>query len=162
MNKKTGKKKIESVWDYPRPPRLEKTGRRIKIVHQGEVIASATRALRILETSHPPTYYLPREDIKEELLVANRNRTFCEWKGEASYFDLVMGDTVVSDVAWTYTEPNPDYQDLVGHLAFYAQKLEACYVDDQKVDAQAGSFYGGWITADITGPFKGGTGTTGW
>lgn len=152
----------ESVWNYPRPPRLEPANRTIRVVHRGVVIAETSRALRMLETSHPPTYYIPVEDIQMGLLVPNQDHTVCEWKGMADYFDLVMGNAVVPDAAWTYPNPNSRYSEIVDHLAFYARKMDACYVDDEKVDAQAGSFYGGWITSDIEGPFKGSPGTGGW
>jgi uncharacterized protein (DUF427 family) len=152
----------ESVWDYPRPPRVEKTDRLIRIVHGGEVLAGSTRSFRVLETSHPPTYYMPDGDIRMDMLVLNNDHTVCEFKGLASYYDLVAGDITVPDVAWTYLNPRSGYEDIKGYIAFYARKLDACYVDGEKVDAQAGSFYGGWITSHITGPFKGSAGTAGW
>ena len=156
------KQKQESVWDYPRPPRIEATAKQIRIVHRGEVIAESTRAVRVLETSHPPTYYIPEDDVRMEYLVLNDDHTVCEYKGLASYYDLHLGRVVVPDVAWTYPQPYPGFEQLVGYLAFYARKFDACYVGGEQVDAQAGSFYGGWITSDITGPFKGSAGTAGW
>jgi uncharacterized protein (DUF427 family) len=162
MNKEKIDKTMESVWDYPRPPRIEKTEHKIKVIHGGVVIASTERAYRILETSHPPTYYIPREDIRMEFFSPGSNRTYCEWKGWANYFDLVMGGTVIREAAWTYPEPNRKYYELADYLSFYAQKMDACFVDDEKVDSQAGSFYGGWVNSWIKGPFKGGPGTMGW
>jgi uncharacterized protein (DUF427 family) len=155
--------KKESVWDYPRPPRLERSSRRIKVVHAGAEIASSDRSIRILETSHPPTYYIPQEDVRMDLLRRASDHTFCEWKGRADYFDLVLhGNKIVAKVAWTYPKPRKDFRELAGYLAFYAHKLDGCYVDGEKVDPQGGSFYGGWITAGIEGPFKGAPGTEGW
>lgn len=152
----------ESVWDYPRPPRLEPTLKRVRVVFNQIVIADSTRALRLLETSHPPTYYIPAADIRMELFTETARQTFCEWKGAAAYFDLQVGDRSVVSVAWTYRQPNQRYAELKDHLAFYASRVDACYVDDERVNAQPGDFYGGWITRDIVGPFKGGAGTWGW
>ena len=162
MKTSHGASGTESVWDYPRPPRLEPASQSIKVVHRGEVIAETTSALRVLETSHPPTYYIPPGDVRMDLLVPNAYQTMCEWKGAASYYDLVLGGTTVRNAAWTYRTPNPEFRNLAHHLAFYAQKVDECYVGHEKVDAQAGSFYGGWITSRITGPFKGAAGTAGW
>jgi uncharacterized protein (DUF427 family) len=153
----------ESVWDYPRPPRLEPTTRRIRVVFDGTTIVDSRRALRLLETSHPPTYYIPRSDVREGHLRATEGgRTFCEWKGQASYFDVVSGDRVAPRAAWVYPDPVAAYAALRDHVAFYPDPMDACFVDDERVAAQSGSFYGGWITSDIVGPFKGGPGTAGW
>ncbi len=152
----------ESVWDYPRPPRLEPTSKRIKIIFNGIVIAETDHALRVLETSHPPTYYLPPVDIRMEYFTATSRRTFCEFKGSAGYWTIKIGDVVGEDVAWSYQNPSPGYVALKGYLAFYPSRVEACYVNDEKVTPQAGDFYGGWITSDIVGPFKGGPGTRTW
>ena len=152
----------ESVWDYPRPPRVEPATNHIRIIHKGVVIADSSAALRVLETSHPPAYYIPETDIRMDLLTPARARTFCEWKGQAHYYDLSINDNVVPGVAWTYPRPNKRYDKLTGHLAFYAQKLDACFVDDEQVKPQEGVFYGGWVTSNITGPFKGAPGTSGW
>lgn len=159
VNKSTGK---ESVWDYPRPPRLERTQRSIRVIHNGVVVADTSCASRVLETSHPPTYYIPFDDIDMSFLVQNDKRTMCEWKGAASYYNLRIGSVLVRDAAWTYLNPKKPFGGLVDHIAFYANKVDACFVDDERVDAQAGSFYGGWITSDIAGPFKGSAGTDGW
>ena len=152
----------ESVWDYPRPPRLEATTRRLVVEFGGVVIADTTAALRVLETSQPPAYYLPRSDIVHGHLIPSRTHTWCEWKGEASYFTVEAGGRAAVDAAWTYAEPTPGFEPLAGHLAFYAQLMDRCLVDGEVVQANEGGFYGGWITSDIVGPFKGAPGTRGW
>ena len=152
----------ESVWDYPRPPRAEPSTRRIRVVIGGVTVADTTRSIRVLETSHPPVYYIPPEDVRREYLRPSRRHTFCEFKGQASYYDLVVGERVVRDAAWYYPDPAPGYEDIRDHLAFYPGRVDACFVDDEQVQAQEGDFYGGWLTADIVGPFKGGPGTAGW
>ncbi len=156
---------IESVWDYPRPPRLEASGRRIRIVHGGAVLAETKRALRVLETSHPPVYYIPQEDIvTERLRLSERGGSFCEFKGVASYWSVLSltEEVLVQDVAWSYARPSPGYAALAGHLAFYASRVDECTVDGERVVAQPGDFYGGWITSHVKGPFKGAPGTLGW
>lgn len=152
----------ESVWDYPRPPRLEPSSKRIRVVFNGVTIADTVKSLRILETSHPPVYYIPAADIKMEHLVPTRHQSFCEWKGQARYFTVVVGDRQAPNAAWDYPNPSPQYAAVKDHLAFYPSRMDACYVDDEQVKPQAGDFYGGWITSDIVGPFKGGAGTWGW
>lgn len=152
----------ESVWDYPRPPRVERTEARVRVVHLGVVVADTTAAWRVLETSQPPAFYLPPDDVDLSLLRPSGTRTFCEWKGVASYADLEMGDVRVPDACWWYPDPNPAVASIRGHLAFYAQKVDACWVDDEQVQANEGSFYGGWITSRVVGPFKGAPGTLGW
>jgi uncharacterized protein (DUF427 family) len=152
----------ESVWDYPRPPRVEPVAKRIRVVFNGETIADTTRAYRVLETSHPPTYYLPLDDIRADALVPVQRQTFCEFKGLASYFDVQVGDRVARAAAWTYRSPSPGYEAIADHVAFYPSRMDACYVDDERVEAQPGDFYGGWVTRDIVGPFKGSPGTAGW
>jgi uncharacterized protein (DUF427 family) len=154
----------ESVWDYPRPPRLERTEARVRVVHGGHVVAETTGAWRILETSQPPGYYLPPGDVDASVLMpAAGAQTFCEWKGLASYWDLaVPGAPVVREVAWSYPTPTDAYAAIADHLAFYPQRVDACFVDDEQVAANEGSFYGGWITSQVTGPFKGGAGSTWW
>jgi uncharacterized protein (DUF427 family) len=152
----------ESVWDYPRPPRLEPTHSRVEVEFGGVVIADSTRALRVLETSQPPAFYLPPDDVALERLVASGTQTFCEWKGLASYVSLVVGDRRAEDAGWFYAHPTSTYDALAGHFAFYAQKVDACTVDGELVDANEGSFYGGWITSRVVGPFKGGAGSMGW
>jgi uncharacterized protein (DUF427 family) len=126
------------------------------------VVADTRRAVRVLETSHPPAFYVPMEDITAEHLVPARGGSFCEWKGEAAYFDVVVGDRVAPRAAWHYPSPSEPFRPLAGHVAFYAGRVDACLVDDQRVRAQDGDFYGGWITDEIVGPFKGRAGTRGW
>jgi len=152
----------ESVWDYPRPPRLERTPRRLRIEFGGRTIAETTNAWRVLETSHPPVYYLPPNDIDLATLVSVDGSSFCEFKGRANYFDLVVGERRSTKAAWAYPQPTRAFDALAGHFAFYASRVDACYVDDERIVAQEGDFYGGWITADIVGPFKGAAGTWGW
>ena len=152
----------ESVWDYPRPPRIEPCARRIRVEFAGETIADSIRTYRLLETSHPPVYYIPREDVRTGWLRPGSRQTFCEFKGLASLFDLQVGARVSREAAWSYPSPAPPYSILCGCLSFYAGRVDACFVDDERVQPQEGDFYGGWITSNIVGPFKGGVGTTGW
>lgn len=152
----------ESVWDYPRPPRVEPTSRRVRVVFGGVTIADTRRALRVLETSHPPTYYIPPDDIRMEYLTPTGKRSFCEFKGMAGYYTVQVGEHRAANAAWFYAQPSSGYEAIAGHVAFYPSRMDACYVDDELVVAQEGDFYGGWITSDIVGPFKGGPGTWGW
>lgn len=152
----------ESVWDYPRPPRVEPTGKRVQVVFNGVTIADTTRALRVLETSHPPVYYLPPADIQMEYLTGTSQHTFCEFKGAASYWAIKLNGKVAENFAWSYQSPALGYEAIKNHLAFYPSRVDACYVDGERVTAQEGDFYGGWITSDIVGPFKGGPSTWGW
>jgi uncharacterized protein (DUF427 family) len=152
----------ESVWDYPRPPRVEPCPLRIRVEFAGETIADTTRAVRVLETSHPPTYYIPPEDLKTAFLSPNAKRSFCEFKGSASYWDVRVGDKESIACAWSYPSPTPPYAALRNHLAFDASRVDACRVGDELVQPQQGDFYGGWITANLVGPFKGAPGTRGW
>lgn len=152
----------ESVWDYPRPPRLEESDRHIQVVFNGRTIADTRRAKRVLETSHPPTYYIPPEDVRMDLLRKSAGSSWCEWKGVASYFDVVVGERVQSQAAWTYPDPTPAFVAIRDHIAFYPSRVDRCTVDGEAVVAQEGDFYGGWITSQIVGPFKGSPGTRGW
>ena len=152
----------ESVWDYPRPPRAEPSTRRIRVVIGDVTVADTTHAIRVLETSHPPVYYIPPEDVRSEYLRPSRRQTYCEFKGHTSYYDLVVGDREVRDAAWYYPDPNERFAAIRDHVAFYPGRVDACFVDEEQVVAQAGDFYGGWVTAEIEGPFKGGPGTAGW
>ncbi len=154
----------ESVWDYPRPPRLERTVRRIRMVHGGVVLAETTEALRVLETSHPPVYYIPSGQFAAGVLERSRRRqSFCEFKGLATYWNVrVAGVPVVEDAGWSYEVPTPGFKRLAGHVAVYASRVDECWVDGERVVAQPGDFYGGWITSDLRGPFKGSPGTMGW
>jgi uncharacterized protein (DUF427 family) len=152
----------ESVWDYPRPPKVEPSSRRVRVVFNGVTIADSTRAIRVLETSHPPTYYIPLQDIQMSYFSITNRHTFCEFKGSASYWTLMVNGQRAENVAWSYENPAQGYEAIKGHLAFYASRVESCWVDDEQVQAQEGDFYGGWITSEIVGPFKGGPGTWGW
>lgn len=152
----------ESAWDYPRPPRLEPEPRRVRVVVGGKTIADSTRALRVLETSSPPTIYVPFEDVATEHLEPAGGETVCEWKGRASYHSVRVGDRLAERAGWTYPEPDPRYPELKNHIAFYAGRVDECYLGDERVQPQEGDFYGGWITAEIDGPFKGGSGRLGW
>lgn len=151
----------ESVWDYPRPPRLEQSSNKIRVLFHGQLIAQSTRAYRLLETSHPPTWYIPIADARMDFLKPTSETSFCEWKGVATYWTLRVGDQTVETAAWSYDSPNPDFASIKGCIAFYPGRFE-CYVDDERVTAQPGDFYGGWITSQVVGPFKGGPGTAGW
>jgi uncharacterized protein (DUF427 family) len=153
----------ESVWDYPRPPRVEQTSSHVRVVHDGVVVADSTRSLRVLETSHPPGYYIPREDVVAVRFEPSAARaTICEWKGAATYLDVVTPGGRVERAAWTYTEPRAGFEEIRDAVAFYAQAVDECCVDEERVNPQDGSFYGGWITSDVVGPFKGAPRTTGW
>jgi uncharacterized protein (DUF427 family) len=152
----------ESVWDYPRPPRIEGSTKHIQVIFNGEVIADTRRAKRVLETSHPPVYYIPLEDIRREYLTTTSRATFCEFKGRAAYYTLNVHGKVAENVAWYYPSPTPAFEEIADHVAFYPSRMDACYVDSELVEAQPGDFYGGWITKDIVGPFKGSPGTMGW
>ena len=152
----------ESVWDYPRPPRLEETSRRLQIVFAGHILADTRRAYRVLETSHPPVYYLPPEDIGMEYLVPAEGTSFCEWKGLAGYYTVQIGERVAPKAAWYYPSPTPAFLPMRGFVAFYAGSMDECTVDGELVIPQPGGFYGGWITSDVVGPFKGEAGTWGW
>lgn len=152
----------ESVWDYPRPPRVEPVPERVRVVVGGTTIADSTAALRVLETAGAPVYYMPRRDIRMDLLRPSPHRTWCEWKGEASYWSLHDGTRDVSNVAWTYEQPKPGYEAITGHLAFYAGRVDEAWLGDERATPQPGRFYGGWVTSRIVGPFKGEAGTEGW
>jgi uncharacterized protein (DUF427 family) len=152
----------ESVWDYPRPPRLEDCTSEIEIVFEGETIVRTSRAKRVLETSHPPVYYIPIEDVRSGVLRPSSRRSFCEWKGVAHYFDVKAGDHIADGAAWGYDDPGSPFEGIRNHVAFYAHLMDRCYVDGEAVQAQEGNFYGGWITSNIIGPFKGGPGTRAW
>jgi len=147
----------ESVWDYPRPPRVEPSGKRVRVVLGGMVIADTTRAHRVLETSHPPVYYVPLADVARGSLEPARGpATFCEWKGTASYYDVLGGDgRRVERGAWTYRDPAPGFETIRDAVAFYARLMDECTLDGEVVEPQPGDFYGGWITGDLVGPFKG-------
>jgi uncharacterized protein (DUF427 family) len=151
------------VWDYPRPPRIEPSKRHVGIEFAGQTIADSSNALRVCETAGPPVLYVPPEDVRTDLLVpAPGHNTFCEWKGTASYLDIVVGSRRSDRAAWSYATPAPDFGDLKDYLAFYPGRVDAAFLDDEKVRPQPGEFYGGWITNDIVGPFKGEPGSGHW
>ena len=152
----------ESVWDYPRPPRVESTGKHIRVILNGAVVAETTHAHRVLETSHPPVYYIPSDDITWQLLREAPGESFCEWKGVARYFDVVVGSETRSRAAWSYPDPTAPFELLRGAVAFYVAPMDECTVDGERVLPQPGGFYGGWITGEIVGPFKGEPGSLGW
>ncbi|MEM9507498.1 MAG: DUF427 domain-containing protein [Cyanobacteria bacterium P01_E01_bin.35] len=153
----------ESVWDYPRPPRLERSPKRIEVVFNQVKIADSYHAYRVLETSHPPVYYISPQDIQMEYLESVvSGRSFCEWKGLAGYYNLQVKEKKVINAAWYYPQPTAEFMPIKDYIAFYPSKMDSCYVDGELVKAQAGDFYGGWITQDIVGPFKGQAGSWGW
>ncbi len=151
----------ESVWDYPRPPVIVTDPRLIVIKYRNNIIAQSNQTVRVLETASPPTFYIPPVDVMMEFLNENTSSSFCEWKGQASYLDLELGNEKIENVAWCYHHPLPDFEKIKDYLCFYPSKLD-CFVNDIKVKSQSGRFYGGWITPEIIGPFKGDSGTEGW
>ncbi|MBW2242405.1 MAG: DUF427 domain-containing protein [Deltaproteobacteria bacterium] len=152
----------ESVWDYPRPPRLEPAHRPVRALLAGRVVAASTRALRVVETGSPPVYYVPPGDVVPGLFVKSELESFCEWKGLARYFDLRVGDVRAENAAWSYPEPDEGFEPLRDFLAIYPGRALACYLGDERVRAQPGHFYGGWVSDGIKGPFKGEPGTEDW
>jgi len=153
----------ESVWDYPRPPSLTRSDRHVVVQLGGAVVAATRRAWRVCETSHPPVYYVPREDVAAGALRPGRGGgSFCEWKGPATYWTVLGGEQVAVDAAWSYETPTPGFVAMARAVAFYPGRMERCTVDGEVVRPQTGGFYGGWITDDVVGPFKGEPGTYGW
>lgn len=152
----------ESVWSYPRPAIAEPCRAHLVVQLGGRVIAETRRSVRTIETSHPPTYYFPWADVDPTALRAAGGGSFCEWKGSAAYFDILVGNQCRSRAAWTYPDPTLSFATIRGHVAFYAGAVDACFVDGERVEPQPGGFYGGWITAKVAGPFKGVPGSTGW
>ena len=152
-------KAVESVWDFPRPPILERVDWRIRVLHGGVTIVDAPHAMRVLETSQAPAYYVAPEFVDLTHLAEVPRRSMCEWKGAANYADVVVGDQRAPEASWTYRNPTPRFEAIRDHWAFYAQTLDECWIDDERVD---GNFYGGWITGNVTGPFKGAAGTMFW
>lgn len=152
----------ESVWDYPRPPRLEPVHKRVQIYFNGRLVADTCRAFRVLETSHPPTFYLPPEDVDHSCLRRDTGSSLCEWKGQASYYTVVVGDRRAVRAAWSYHNPWPPFEQLKDFIAFYPAPMDVCLVNGERVRPQPGNFYGGWITGEIVGPFKGEPGSWGW
>ena len=151
-----------SVWDYPRPAVAEPTPKSLRVVFAGRTIAETTRGVRTLETSHPPTYYVPPGDVAEGVLLPVPGRSLCEWKGQARYFDVAAGGRRAERAAWAYDDPTEGFRVLAGHVAFMPGAMDACFVDGERARPQEGGFYGGWITDDLAGPFKGGPGSWGW
>jgi uncharacterized protein (DUF427 family) len=154
---------MERVWDYPRPPVVVPCERRVRIEVDGVVVADSTSALRVLETSHPPTIYVPPADVRTDLLAdGDAMPTFCEFKGIAHYLDLIVAERRTPSAAWTYRQPAAGYEALRDHVSFYPGRVDGAWLGEERVHAQPGDFYGGWITADLVGPFKGAPGTLGW
>jgi uncharacterized protein (DUF427 family) len=151
----------ESVWDYPRPPRIARDSREVLVRIDGIEIARTSHAVRVLETASPPGFYLPPEDVRLDRLSTTNVRSFCEWKGEAVYFDLLARQGVIRRVGWSYPTPSPDFAEIAGYISFYPGRIE-CFVDAQRVRPQPGAFYGGWLTAEIAGPVKGEPGSESW
>lgn len=162
MKKIKPKADQESVWDYPRPPAVEAVKAHLRIIFNGEVIADTNKSYRVLETSHPPTYYLPISCFKEGSLIEGTHSTACEFKGVSFYYNIQNGDNIALNAAWGYPTPNRKFKEIKDHIAVYAHKMDACFVEDEKVKAQEGDFYGGWITSKVVGPFKGIKGSWGW
>ena len=152
----------ESVWDFPRPPRLEACRSRLTVVAGGLVVAETTRGFRVLETSHPPVYYFPPEDVDGSILRPCVGESWCEWKGAARYYDIQVPERTIAQAAWYFPRPTAEFRPLANYVAFYPSKMDACYVGEEQVEAQPGDFYGGWITPRLEGPFKGGPGTLHW
>jgi uncharacterized protein (DUF427 family) len=152
----------ESVWDYPRPPRVEPVADRVRVVLGDVVLADTSRAVRVLETAGAPVYYLPREDVRIDLLEPSPTVTECEWKGPAGYFSITTAGRRIEDVAWSYERPNAGYEVIAGYFAFYAAKVDEAWVGEERATPQPGGFYGGWMTHRITGPVKGEPGSWGW
>ena len=159
----TAPQQQESVWDYPRPPRLEPVTERLRVTFAGRTLAETEAGFRVLETSHPPAYYFPPDSVERDFLVPAPGRSHCEYKGQARYWSLQLPSGQRAErVAWSYPKPTHAFAAITDHFAFYASRVESCWVGEEKVRPQEGDFYGGWITARIAGPFKGGPGTFGW
>ena len=153
----------ERVWDYPRPPTVVPCEQRVRAELAAVVLADSDRALRVLERSHPPAIYIPPGDVRVDLLTESRMRaTWCEFKGAARYLDAIISGRRFEEVAWRYLDPSPGYAALRDHIAFYPARLDAAWLGDELVEAQESDFYGGWVTSNIIGPFKGPPGTLGW
>lgn len=151
-----------SVWDYPRAPRIEPVTQRVRVELAGVALADTTHALRVCETGGPPAYYVPPSDVRREALFASEQTSFCEWKGLARYWTVRIGARALRDAAWSYPEPDPAYVALRDHVAFHAGRVDACWVGEWRVTPQPGRYYGGWITPDLVGPFKGEPGSEHW
>lgn len=152
----------ESVWDYPRPPRVAAVPERLRVIVGGEVLAETTRGLRVLETAGAPVYYFPADDVFHGRLVPSPHTSFCEWKGGAAYVSYDHGARRIDNVGWFYPDPTPGYRSIAGYLAFYAALVDEAWVGDEQATPQPGRFYGGWVTSRVVGPFKGEPGSAGW
>jgi uncharacterized protein (DUF427 family) len=152
----------ESVWDYPRPAILQDTSKQIKVVCNDLILAETLKGKRVLETSHPPVYYIPAVDVKLEYLIESTQRTWCEWKGWCQYYDVSIDGKYIAAAAWRYYEPTPSFVSIQNYYSFYARLMDACFINNELIVPQPGDFYAGWITSDIVGPFKGEPGTKGW
>jgi uncharacterized protein (DUF427 family) len=152
----------ESVWSYPRPPIAQSVDLHLQVVLSDQIVAETRSGIRTIETSHPPTYYFPPSDIALGALRPAEGSSFCEWKGDAVYFDVVVGDIVRRKAAWAYPDPSSAFRMIRDHVAFYAAAMDACFVDAERVTPQPGGFYGGWITSKVAGPFKGVPGSRYW
>lgn len=151
----------ESVWDYPRPPAIVPDNRHVLVRYGDLILADSHNTIRVLETASPPTFYIPPEHVNFELLQPDQGHTFCEWKGQADYFYIEADGQIISHIAWCYSQPFERFEAIQNYVSFYPEKCE-CFVDGERVQAQGGGYYGGWVTAEIVGPFKGQAGTTGW
>lgn len=152
----------ESVWDYPRPPRVEPVAARVRVEFEGRTLADTALALRVCETSSPPVYYIPQGDIEMAYLEPSPRTSFCEWKGVAAYWSVRVGQRYAKDAAWSYPAPDAGFEVLREWIAFYPRRMDACWVGEQRVTPQPGFYYGGWVTPDLVGPFKGSPGSEGW
>lgn len=152
----------ESVWDYPRPPRVDAVSKLIRVEFGGELLAESERALRVVETASPPVYYLPPEDVRTEFLAPSGHSTLCEWKGRARYWHVQVGEQRQPSAVFSYPDPMEGFEAIAGYMAFYSQKMSACFAGQEQARPQAGPFYAGWITSAIVGPFKGDPGTEAW
>ncbi|MEM9550357.1 MAG: DUF427 domain-containing protein [Pseudomonadota bacterium] len=152
---------LENVQDYPRPPLIEPVPQVLRVLLGGQIAAETLRGWRICETHHAPAYYIPRDDVTADLSPV-AGQSFCEWKGVAAYWDVTAGGRTAARAAWSYAEPNPVYAAIQDHLAFYVHAMDACFVGDERVTPQPGDFYGGWVTANLTGQIKGAPGTRHW
>jgi len=152
----------ESVWDYPRPPRVEAVPERLRVVVDGELLADTTGGFRVLETAGPPVYYFPAVDVRLDRLVPSPHHSVCEWKGVADYLTYAVGDRRIENVAWRYGDPLPGYEAIAGAIAFYGGRVDEAWVGDERAMPQPGRFFGGWITSRVVGPFKGAPGSGDW
>jgi len=152
----------ESVWDYPRPPRVEPVPERLRVIVDGEILAETSRGMRVLETAGAPVYYFPPEDVRTDRLATSPHTSFCEWKGTAGYHTFVGAGRRIENVAWSYPAPNAGYEAIRGYLAFYPGRVDEAWVGDERAMPQPGHFYGGWVTSRIVGPIKGEPGSQGW